>query len=98
MSEKLNKYVKKELDNGSSREKVLDTLTSAGWEKEEVIKALNEVLNVGEATSVDEEAEEESGRSEKVRLFLLALTIFIMGLMIIGVVVGFMYLNPEMLF
>lgn len=98
MSEKLNKYVKKELDNGSSREKVLDTLTSAGWEKKEVIKALNEVLNVGEATSVDEEAEEESGRSEKVRLFLLALTIFIMGLMIIGVVVGFMYLNPEMLF
>ena len=96
MSEKLNKYVRKELDNGSSREKVLNTLTSAGWEEGEVVKALNEVLDV-DSEPVDTEPE-EGERSEKVRLFLLALTIFMMGLMIIGIVVGFMYINPEMLF
>lgn len=98
MSEKLIKYVQKELDNGASREKVLDTLTAAGWEEGEVIKALNQVLNVGEEAPIDKEGEKGAERSEKVRLFLLALTIFIMGLMIIGIVVGFMYLNPEMLF
>lgn len=92
MSKKINEYVKKELDNNSTPGQVVETLVSAGWEKDDVEQALDEVLKRS-----NKEDEVEKG-NDVVHLFLLALTVFIMGLMIIGIVVGFMYLNPEMLF
>lgn len=67
MSDKLKEYVKKELESGSSQEKVVETLIAAGWDEEQVKFALRQVIEGGKEKNESEEKniEEQMGVSNK---------------------------------
>ncbi len=104
MAEKIKKYVKKELESGSSPEEVRETLVSAGWEEEEVKAALNMVLNgeKGEKEVVIEEDEDkikEGGRGkERIRLFLFVLVVVMVVLLFAGMILAFTSIDPQIIF
>jgi hypothetical protein len=105
MAEKIKKYVKKELESGSSPEEVRETLIAAGWEEEEVKVAINMVLN-GDDSKVkkdvvieeDEESQQKGRGKERVRLFLFVLVIVMVVLLFAGMLLAFTSIDPQIIF
>ena len=103
MSKKLEKYVKRELQSGSSREQVKKTLVSAGWNKEEVEETLTKIVDGGSIDSEESDIEEEfevnlKGSNDKPKLVLLVIVAVIMGLLVLGLFMAFTSFDPRMVF
>ncbi|MGM0439403.1 MAG: hypothetical protein ACQEP3_03165 [Patescibacteria group bacterium] len=100
MSKKLRKYVKRELESGSSKEQVEKTLISAGWEEGEVKKALNQVADGEDVEEVEKVNLKSKGSNDndKPKLILFVLVVLIMGLLLIGLFIAFTSFDPRMLF
>lgn len=100
MSDKLKEYVKKELESGSSQEKVVQTLITAGWKKQQVKLALRQVLEGREndnegAEDIEEEMgmRNQEGKIEKLKAELkksnerVRLFLFVLIVVLMGLIV-----------
>ncbi len=92
--DKITKYAKKALREGTSPVKVRKILISAGWKKEEVDKALDKLLN----SSGEYLEEKMSAGSDRGKLIALTLVVVIMITLLAGIFLGFFSLDPRMFF